>query len=52
MERLGESAAYFLHHLALVGREEPLFAGGAIARLHRVSNVLPQALNNRVDRRL
>ena len=34
------------HHLALAGREEPLFADDAIARLHRVANGLPRALNN------
>ena len=43
---LGESAAYLRHHLALAGREEPLFADDAVARLHRVSNGLPRALNN------
>ena len=43
---IGESAAYLRHHLALAGREEPLFADDAIARLHRVSNGLPRALNN------
>ena len=43
---LGESAAYLRHHLALAGREEPLFADDALARLHRVSNGLPRALNN------
>ena len=43
---LAESAAYLRHHLALAGREEPLFADDAIARLHRVANGLPRALNN------
>jgi type II secretory pathway predicted ATPase ExeA len=43
---LAESAAYLRHHLALVGREEPLFADDAIARLHRVANGLPRMLNN------
>jgi len=43
---LAESAAYLKHHLALAGREEPLFADDAIARLHRVANGLPRALNN------
>ena len=43
---LAESAAYLKHHLTLAGREEPLFADDAIARLHRVSNGLPRALNN------
>ena len=43
---LAESAAYLKHHLALAGRQEPLFADDAIARLHRVSNGLPRALNN------
>jgi len=39
---LGESASYLRHHLALAGREEPLFADDAVARLHRVSNGLPR----------
>ena len=43
---IGESAAYLGHHLALAGRDEPLFADDAIARLHRVANGLPRALNN------
>ncbi|MGH9120913.1 MAG: ExeA family protein, partial [Acidimicrobiales bacterium] len=43
---LVESAAYLRHHLGLAGREEPLFADDAIARLHRVANGLPRALNN------
>jgi type II secretory pathway predicted ATPase ExeA len=43
---LAESAAYLRHHLALVGREEPLFADDAISRLHKVANGLPRALNN------
>jgi type II secretory pathway predicted ATPase ExeA len=43
---IGESSAYLKHHLSLAGREEPLFADDAIARLHRVANGLPRALNN------
>ena len=43
---IGESAAYLRHHLALAGRDEPLFADDAVARLHRVANGLPRALNN------
>jgi len=45
---LAESASYLRHHLALAraGRDEPLFADDAIARLHRVANGLPRALNN------
>ena len=43
---IGESASYLRHHLALAGREEPLFADDAVARLHRVSNGLPRMLNN------
>jgi type II secretory pathway predicted ATPase ExeA len=43
---IGESAAYLRHHLALAGRDEPLFADDAVARLHRVSNGLPRMLNN------
>lgn len=43
---LGESANYLRHHLALVGRTDPLIADDAVARLHRVANGLPRALNN------
>lgn len=43
---LGESASYLRHHLALVGRTDPLFADDAVARLHQVSLGLPRALNN------
>jgi len=43
---LGESAQYLRHHLALVGRSDPLFADDAVARLHRVANGLPRTLNN------
>ena len=43
---LAESAAYLRHHLTLAGRDDPLFADDAIARLHRVANGLP------VERRL
>ena len=43
---LAESAAYLRHHLKLAGREDPLFADNAVARLHRVANGLPRALNN------
>jgi type II secretory pathway predicted ATPase ExeA len=43
---LGESAEYLRHHLALVGRTDPLFADDAITRLHKASLGLPRALNN------
>ena len=43
---LAESAAYLRHHMTLAGREEPLSADDAVARLHRVSSGLPRALNN------
>src|ERR1700704_756143 len=43
---LAESAQYLRHHLALVGRTDPLFADDAISRLHKVSLGLPRALNN------
>ena len=43
---LAESAAYLRHHLKLAGRDDPLFADDAVARLHRVANGLPRALNN------
>ena len=32
---LAESVAYLRHHLHLAGRDEPLFADDAVARLHR-----------------
>jgi type II secretory pathway predicted ATPase ExeA len=43
---LGESAQYLRHHLALVGRTDPLFADDGVARLHQASLGLPRALNN------
>ena len=43
---LSESADYLRHHLALVGRTDPLFADDAIARLHKASLGLPRAFNN------
>lgn len=43
---LAESARYLRHHLALVGRTDPLVAEDAVARLHRASGGLPRALNN------
>jgi type II secretory pathway predicted ATPase ExeA len=43
---LAESAAYPRHHLKLAGRDDPLFADDAIARLHPVAYGLPRALNN------
>jgi type II secretory pathway predicted ATPase ExeA len=43
---LSESAEYLRHHLALVGRTDPLFADDAIARLHKASLGLPRMLNN------
>jgi type II secretory pathway predicted ATPase ExeA len=43
---LADSAAYLRHHLALAGRSDALFADDAVARLHRVANGLPRALNN------
>ncbi len=42
---LGESANYLRHHLALAGRTDPLITDDAVARLHRVANGLPRALN-------
>lgn len=42
---LAESATYLRHHLALVGRTDPLFADDAVARLHKVSLGLPRAFN-------
>ena len=43
---LADTAGYLKHHLAIAGREEPLFADDAIARLHRAANGLPRQLNN------
>src|SRR5438128_12222803 len=43
---LGEAAQYLRHHLALVGRSDPLIADDAVARLHKASLGLPRALNN------
>jgi len=43
---LAESATYLRHHLAVVGRTDPLFADDAIARLHKASLGLPRALYN------
>ena len=43
---LAETAGYLRHHLSIAGRDDPLFADDAIARLHRVSNGLPRQLNN------
>jgi type II secretory pathway predicted ATPase ExeA len=43
---LAESAQYLRHHLALVGRTDPLIPDDAIARLHKASLGLPRALNN------
>ena len=43
---LADTAGYLRHHLALAGRDEPLFADDAIARLHRAANGLPRQLNN------
>jgi len=43
---LAESAQYLRHHLALVGRTDPLFADDAVARLHGASRGVPRALNN------
>ncbi|GAC1576595.1 MAG: ExeA family protein [Candidatus Dormibacteria bacterium] len=43
---LDESVRYLRHHLALVGRTDPLFADDAVARLHRASRGLPRQLNN------
>ena len=43
---IAETAGYLKHHLALAGRDDPVFADDAIARLHRISNGLPRQLNN------
>ena len=44
---LAEAAQYLRHHLALVGRTDPLFADDAVARLHKLSLGLPRALTTR-----
>lgn len=41
----GETAAYVAHRLAQAGRRTPLFDGGAIEVLHRVSRGVPGAIN-------
>jgi type II secretory pathway predicted ATPase ExeA len=43
---IAESAAYLRHHLKLARRGNTLFADDTVARLHRVANGLPRALNN------
>ena len=43
---LADTAGYLRHHITIAGREEPLFADDAIARLHRAANGLPRQLNN------
>lgn len=43
---LADAVQYLRHHLALVGRADPLFADDAMGRLHKVSLGLPRALNN------
>jgi type II secretory pathway predicted ATPase ExeA len=43
---LTESLLYIKHHLAVAGRQQPLFADDAVARLHQAANGLPRALNN------
>src|SRR5437879_13850898 len=45
-ERIRRVAEYLRHHLALVGRTDPLFADDAMARLHKASLGLPRMLNN------
>jgi type II secretory pathway predicted ATPase ExeA len=43
---LAESVQYLRHHLALVGRTDPIFADDALARLHKASLGMPRSLNN------
>jgi type II secretory pathway predicted ATPase ExeA len=43
---LEESVRYVRHRLQLAGRQEPLFADDALARLHRAGLGLPRQLNN------
>lgn len=43
---LTESIGYLRHHLTVAGRNDPLIADDAAARLHRYANGLPRALNN------
>ena len=42
----GRISQVLAHHLALVGRNDPLIADDAVARLHKASLGLPRALNN------
>jgi hypothetical protein len=38
---LGEFLSYLRHHLAPVGRTDPLFAEDAVAGLHRIATASP-----------
>ena len=46
---LAESAGTH-HHLALTGRNDPLIADDAVARVHKASLGLPRALSNAPSR--
>jgi type II secretory pathway predicted ATPase ExeA len=41
-----ETSSYLRHHLALAGRDDPLFSDDATALLHETSRGIPRALNN------
>jgi type II secretory pathway predicted ATPase ExeA len=41
-----ETAAYLRHHLALSGREDPLFSDDAIALIHQSGRGVPRLVNN------
>ena len=43
---LTETSAYVHHHLALAGRQDPLFSDDAISLIHQTSRGLPRAVNN------
>ena len=41
-----ETGSYLKHHLALVGRSDPLFSDDATALIHQTSRGYPRAINN------
>lgn len=43
---------YVLHRLRIAGREQPLFTGAAINRLHKLSGGIPRLINLLCDRAL
>jgi len=41
-----ETSAYIRHHLALVGRKDPLFNQNALAAIHQNSAGIPRVINS------